>query len=316
MNNRTPAAAEPAPAGHPIAVVAERTGLSRDVLRVWERRYAAVAPARSAGGQRLYSDEQVARFRLLAAATGHGRSISQVAGLTDDELARMVADDELARPARPNHDGARAETLDHAMALTEALDGSGLSRTLRRAIARHGFPFFLEEIVPALMQRVGDEWHASRLTIAHEHLASAAVLAIILEGLHVIPETPGAPRLVVATPSGAQHALGAALAAVAAALDGWTVVHLGADVPAADVATAAATTEAHAVAMSVVYAEDAGGTERELRAMRAALPARVPLIIGGAAVGAMAALKADAGVIACATIAELRAVLAREMVAA
>ena len=126
MNNRTPAAAEPAPAGHPIAVVAERTGLSRDVLRVWERRYAAVAPARSAGGQRLYSDEQVARFRLLAAATGHGRSISQVAGLTDDELARMVADDELARPARPNHDGARAETLDHAMALTEALDGSGL----------------------------------------------------------------------------------------------------------------------------------------------------------------------------------------------
>ncbi|PKL92294.1 MAG: transcriptional regulator, partial [Gemmatimonadetes bacterium HGW-Gemmatimonadetes-1] len=62
-----------------MALVAERTGLSRDVLRAWERRYGAVSPARSDGGQRLYSDEDIERFRLLAAATQHGRTISLVA---------------------------------------------------------------------------------------------------------------------------------------------------------------------------------------------------------------------------------------------
>jgi hypothetical protein len=70
------------------------------------------------------------------------------------------------------------------------------------------------------------------------------------------------------------------------------------------------------VALSVVYTEDTGDTERELRAVRAALPARVPLIIGGAAIEAMPTLKSDAGMIACASIAELRTVLAREMAAA
>jgi len=253
---------------------------------------------------------------LLAAAAKHGRGISQVARLSDDELVRMVAEDELARPISPARDDARAETVAEAMALAKALDGSGLDRTLRRSIARHGFPVFLEEIVPALMRQVGDAWQAKRLSIAHEHLASGAVLALILEGLHVIPEVPGAPRLVVATPSGARHALGAALAAVSAALDGWTVFHLGADVPAVDVAQAATATEAHAVAMSVVYAEDAAVTERELRAVRAALPVRVPLIIGGAAIDAMPRLRTEAGMVACDTIAELRTVLAREMAAA
>ena len=55
--------------GHPIAVVAERTGLSRDVIRAWERRYGVVEPSRTAGRQRSYSDAEIARLSLLAAAT-------------------------------------------------------------------------------------------------------------------------------------------------------------------------------------------------------------------------------------------------------
>lgn len=79
---------------HPIAVVAQRTGLSRDVLRVWERRYDAVSPSRSAGGQRLYSDANIERFRLLSAATEHGRSIGQVAALSNERLAALIDEDE------------------------------------------------------------------------------------------------------------------------------------------------------------------------------------------------------------------------------
>ena len=82
---------------HPIAVVTERTGLSQDVLRIWERRYRAVVPTRGPGGQRLYSDADIERLTLLHDATRAGRGISRVANLADDALAALVDEDVAAR---------------------------------------------------------------------------------------------------------------------------------------------------------------------------------------------------------------------------
>src|SRR5918992_6378453 len=82
---------------HPIGVVSERTGLSPDLLRVWERRYRAVEPSRATDGQRLYSDSDVERLRLLRLATLAGRSIRQVAQLATEELTQLVREDEAAR---------------------------------------------------------------------------------------------------------------------------------------------------------------------------------------------------------------------------
>ncbi|MBC8085981.1 MAG: MerR family transcriptional regulator [Phycisphaerae bacterium] len=313
MNKRPKAPAEAA-GGHTISVVADRTGLSRDVLRVWERRYQAVDPQRTPGGQRLYSDEELARFQLLAAATRHGRSIGSVAGLSTGDLARIVASDVAARmEATP-----RADSIPNVVALevatvalehARALDASSLDRELRRAIGRYGLPMFLEAIVPALMRRVGDEWAAGRLAIPHEHLASGIVLGILLEAVRAIPETPGAPRLLVATPAGEQHVVGAALIAAAAALDGWSILFLGANVPAADLAMAA--NGARAVALSIVHAHDAPHTVREIQSLRAALPSGIPVIAGGTAAVRLQSAGDLSGVTVCADIAEARVVLAR-----
>ncbi len=300
---------------HPIAVVAERTGLSRDVLRVWERRYAAVEPTRSTGGQRLYSDQQVNRFRLLASVTRAGRSIRTVAGLPTAELERLAAEDLAQRPAADSSiegdASAHSQRVEAALEHARSLDGSSLDRELRRSIALFGVPRFLDDIVPTLMHRVGDEWQAGRLSIAHEHLASAAVLAIIFETMRAVPESPGARRLLVTTPSGERHAVGAALAAASAALNGWTVNYLGVDVPAADIAAAAATSSASAVAVSIVHAGDQESVVRELQAVRAALPARVPLLAGGAAAVRMADSIAMDGLVVCGSVAEMRHALQR-----
>src|SRR5215218_6409458 len=81
---------------HPIGVVAERTGLTPDVLRVWERRYSVVEPSRSAGGQRVYSDADIERLSLLHRATRGGHNISQVATLSQEKLQDLVRDVESA----------------------------------------------------------------------------------------------------------------------------------------------------------------------------------------------------------------------------
>ncbi len=314
MNTHPEVGSDDTRAGHPISVVAARTGLSRDVLRVWERRYGVVNPMRTSGGQRIYTDEHVHRFQLLAAATRHGRNIGLVAKLGDAELSRLVAEDDAALPEAGLNDGRSASRIvDTAMDAIIALDAPTLDTLLRRIVARGGVPWFLEHVVSALMRTVGDGWATGRLTTANEHLASAAVIAIVLETIRAVPSAPFAPRMLVATPSGERHAVGAALAAAAASVDGWSIVYLGADVPNADIAAAAAATDARAVALSIVYVEDHAKIVAEVRGLRQKLDAGIPLLIGGAGVAGIARDVRAPGVTVCESIAELRAHLARGM---
>src|SRR5687768_6120134 len=266
---------------HPIAVVSERTGLSQDVLRIWERRYLAVTPTRGAGGHRLYSDDDVARLRLLHAATAAGRNIGQIARLPSDELSRLVDEDTAARLTRTGAVAAREErpparasvdVIDQALAATARLDAGELEHVLRRAVAQRGVTAFIEDVASPLLRRLGDDWHAGRSTIAHEHLASSTVHDIVTEAMRSLGRRSGAPTVLVATPTGERHAIGAALVGAAAAAEGWRVLHLGADLPAKEIAAAAIAAHVRVVAVSITYVRDGSETVDELRALRALLP--------------------------------------------
>ncbi|HEX2716792.1 MAG TPA: cobalamin-dependent protein [Gemmatimonadaceae bacterium] len=298
---------------HPIAVVAERTGLSPDVLRVWERRYGAVHPTRTAGGERLYSDADIHRLRLLHSATSGRRRIATVAALTDAELAKLVAADTVevaARPARRDDEPSEAAkaAVDAAMGHVRDLDAAGLDAVLRQAALRVGIFPFLETVAAPLLARIGDEWHSGTLSVAEEHLASAVVEHLALEMTRAGAHGDG-PRLLIATPAGARHVVGAALVGAAAAAEGWDVVFLGGDVPAADIGLAAESSRADAVALSVVYAERLPDLVAELRTVRARVPRHIPLLVGGRAVNEVAAELEAEGISVGSTFADLRDLL-------
>jgi DNA-binding transcriptional MerR regulator/methylmalonyl-CoA mutase cobalamin-binding subunit len=270
---------------HPISVVAERTGLTADLLRMWERRYGVVAPARDEGGRRLYSDADIERLRLLVQATGAGRSVGQLVALSPRELQELVRGDEAARwtavrPPAPAA-GGEEEYVTRALAWTRELDAAGLESELRRAAALLGWTQFLEGVIAPLFRAVGDAWHAGELGIAHEHLASGVARPLLAQLRASLPAAVEAPVVVVGTPVGEPHEIGALLVAGVAAGEGWRVVYLGPDVPAAELARAARDTGARAVALSSVYAAEAEEIARELRAVRAALSAGVVLLVGG-----------------------------------
>src|SRR5688572_8753250 len=312
-------AADPTPR-HPIAVVSERTGLSPDVLRVWERRYRAVEPSRGPGGHRTYSDADIARLRLLHAATSAGRSIGHVATLPVEELERLVHEDRAARADRIDATGrgagsgsdasrAAAEVLAHATNATARLDATELQHVLRRAVAQLGVNAFIEDVVSPFLRQVGDDWHAGRLTIAQEHLASTTIHDIVAEAMRALVPPNGAPTVLVSTPAGERHVIGAALVAATAATAGWRVLYLGADLPASEVATAARSADARVVAMSATYLSDRRRTLDELRALRALLPPHVSLVVGGAGAATIASGLEEAGVRVGATLAHLREAL-------
>ena len=129
MNDSTPR--------HPIRVVAQRTGLTPATLRAWERRYDVVSPGRSEGGQRLYSDRDVARLALLRELTAVGRSISMVAALPDNDAIALLEEDRATRVASPPLDPASSRDagmwVERSFRQALAFDGEGLEGTLRRA---------------------------------------------------------------------------------------------------------------------------------------------------------------------------------------
>lgn len=278
---------EPEVGRHPIGVVAERTGLSPDLLRVWERRYRAVEPSRATDGQRLYSDADVERLRLLRLATQAGRSIRQVAQMGTAELTQLVREDESARQRAVRWEeraipASVAEDVERALELARTVDAVGLESLLRRTAAALGVPIFLDGLVAPLLRRMGEEGEAGRLAAAQEHLATA-IIQRVLEGIiHFLVAPHGAPNLLLATLSGDQHKMGMLLAATAAAAEGWRVTSLGPDLPAEEIATAAVAAGARVVGVSIARRAERERVLAGLRTLRTRLPASVPLLASGA----------------------------------
>lgn len=270
---------------HPIGVVSERTGLTPDVLRVWERRYRVVEPKRSAGGQRLYSDADIERLSLLNRATRGGHGISHVAALDVARLDELVGEIESIAPPPPatRLSPTQAQsTVAEAMGLTTRLDPVRLETLLRRSVTRHGIVAFLDSIAAPFLKAVGDAWHDGKLSVAHEHLATAVVQRIVTETTPLLTATDGNPAILIATLEGERHASGALMAAATAATDGWHVIYLGADLPTRDIVDTARRAEVRAVGISIVVADRKARMAAELREMESALGDGITLLVGGA----------------------------------
>ncbi len=267
-----------------MRVVSQRTGLSPDLLRAWEKRYGAVSPSRSAGGQRHYADADVERLQLLVRATRAGRQIGQVAGLPNEELVALIeSDDRAARlNAAPATDGPAVETfLSNALIAVESFDGQRLEATLRSAALRLPSDEVLDQVIGPLLFTIGSLWHQGLLLPANEHLATTTIRRVLGWMSDLSAPGPEAPVVVVGTLANQVHELGAMLAATTASGDGWRVIYLGANLPADELARAARYAKADALALSIVYPTDDAALPDELRRLRTNLPAHTGLVVGG-----------------------------------
>lgn len=277
---------------HAIQAVVQRTGLSAHVIRIWEKRYSAVVPERTGTNRRLYSDEQVERLGLLRQLTQAGQSIGAIATLPLERL-RQIGADTLGPAAVPPARSA-STVADPAAALLEAgivavraLDAAALAATMRQAELLLGAQGMLQRFAAPLAQTLGELWRVGTITAAHEHFATAVLRVHLARAVGDFAARADAPVLVVATPAGQLHELGALLAAAAAANLGWNVVYLGASLPAAEIAGAAVQRKARAVALSLVYPHDDPALPPALELLRELLPASTALLVGGRAVRAL-----------------------------
>ena len=272
-----------------IKVVARRTGLSAHLIRIWEKRYGAVEPERTETNRRLYSDEQIERLSLLRDITQNGHSIGHVAKLPTEKLRELSKHSHATkgRASRGLTAAPAASTfLDQCVAAVQSLDARALEETLKRAATELGAQGLLQRVVAPLVQNLGDLWREGTITAAHEHFASGVIRIFLGHAAKPFGGTDSAPVLVVTTPAGQIHELGALLVGAAAANLGWHVTYLGASLPAAEIAGAVRQNRARAVALSLVYPEDDQRLDGELTRLRESLPPEVTLFVGGRAMPA------------------------------
>lgn len=273
------------PSSFSIQTAAERTGLTPHVIRAWERRYRAIEPQRSAGKQRLYSEEEIERLAMLSRAVRGGHSIGKIAAIPMTELRALIANQPaMARAAKgrlPDDPGSafRAD----ALAATTGFDGPALEKALRRALLALGNQGLLRLAIGPLAHEVGERWRAGELTAAHEHFFTASVKVFLGDLIRQFATPLNAPRIIVSTPTGQLHELGAVMAAATAANLGWRSIYLGPSLPAHEIAGAALRNEAAAVALSIVYPEDDPNLASELADLARLLPADTRILAGGRA---------------------------------
>jgi len=273
----------------PLRTVAAMTGLTPDLIRAWEKRYAVVAPIRGARGARLYSAADIGHLRLLAQVVGAGRAIGDVAALNAAELETLAKP---CGPAGQTHEGgalptSRANAVERILERLRDFDHAAVARLLGDAVVGLGTQRFVREVAEPLVHQVGARWAAGELSIAEEHLLTGT-LRNLLAGLLRERVRAGRPVL-LATPAGERHELGVLLVALLAVEAGANVVYLGVDLPAPDIVAAATRARASVVGLSLVAADNRARAVRAVEAINRGLPADVELWLGGADAGHVAA---------------------------
>jgi MerR family transcriptional regulator, light-induced transcriptional regulator len=266
-----------------IAAVERDTGINKETLRVWERRYGFPAPARDAAGERLYGAEQVQRLRLIKRLLDAGHRPGRVVAAPPETL------DALARPLplpalAPSQAAAapRAPEVDACVALLLAHEVEGLRRALSQAVLRRGLAACITQVFAPLTARIGELWMSGEVQVFEEHIYSESMQLVLRQAIQALPSAAGAgPRVLLTTVPGETHALGLLMAEALLTLEGAACLSLGVQTPLAQLPPAAAAHRADVVALSFSGFLAHRAVHEGLAAVREHLPPRIEVWAGG-----------------------------------
>lgn len=272
-----------------IGALSRATRIPVETLRTWERRYGSPLPVRKPSGHRLYTAESVGQLRRVARLLTQGHRPGEILSLPVRALDALLA---LGEPARDRADASSvpevhaAEGLERSIAAmlqaTMELDRGPLMRELSANWVRLGPLSFLQNLGGPFMIEVGRAWQEGSLEIRHEHLASACLSDFLREVREPYDRDASGPRVAAALLPGDAHDGGLLMACAILAIHGCRVVYLGADTPIQQIASAATTVNAEAVAISISAATSRARSGEAVVGLRALIPHPVPLWVGGA----------------------------------
>ena len=230
-----------------INQVAKMTGLSKENLRVWEKRYRLISPQRGSNRYRLYSEEDVNLLKYLTSEIKLGQSIGELASLGRDEI--------LDRMRREAAQAPKTEILEHDPLIRElenyvlAMDRTAFEKRLNEIIAILPFEEVFRRVLVPLQIRIGELWFEEKIGVAVEHYVTTQVKQKLFAVMNMLSPKSG-PRVVIACPPWELHEIGAQMVAYHCSNFGCQPILLGANLPLEDLIHFSTTTQPEALILS------------------------------------------------------------------
>ncbi len=229
-----------------ISAVERDTGLSKDTLRMWERRYQFPQPGRDLHGERVYPIGQVEKLRTIKRLMDNGHRPGKLVSCSIEELQQVytgIAANQTQERATPDH-------LRALLNLIKSHRVHELRQQLSKSLMRQGLHRFLTDTVTPLNVHVGEAWMSGQFEIFEEHLYTETLQGLLRTAISAMPDAGQPPLIMMTTLPTEQHNLGLLMAEAIFAMEGATCISLGTQTPVRDIALAAAAHKVDVVAVS------------------------------------------------------------------
>ncbi len=256
-----------------IGTLSERTGVSADVLRAWERRYGLLSPRRTEGNFRLYGDADLARVRLMTELLA--------TGLTAGEAARQVlqSDGPPGEETSPGTGDIPLEAVKRELhRALRTFDEGAIGNAIDRVLATVDLDTGIRDVFLPALAGIGADWEAGALPVAQEHF-SVGILRARLLGLARGWDMGVGPRALLACPPGEEHDTSLVMFGLALRRRGWRVTFLGANTPVEDLLATQRQIDAQFTVLFAVNWDH----HRDLVPLLAAIPNHAIALAGAAA---------------------------------
>ncbi len=259
----------------PINAVERETGVTKELLRMWERRYNFPAPQRDAQGDRVYPVDQVAKLRLVRRLIDAGYRPSKLMSLSSDDLEHMLKSQTQAR-----HE-VSPEFETELLAVIKTSNSNEIQDYLAHQMVTMGLERFVLDFLQHANGLIGDSWSRGVIEVHEEHLFMELVQKIMRQAIANLRAVNRPPRILLTTPPTETHTQGILMVESLLRLDNADAVCYGAQMSVRDIAQAVQRHKMNIVALSFSAAYPTTQAIEFLEDLRFKLPLNIDIWAGG-----------------------------------
>ncbi len=262
-----------------IGAVERDSGIARDTLRIWERRYGFPEPLRNDRGERMYPEGQLRRLQRIRRLLDQGLRPGKVVVLDDAGLELLETE---LYPDETTND-----SIEHILTILQSSDASELEETLSQIYQQQGMEAFITETVIPLLYTVGERWAKGKLQIFEEHLMSEVLTRFLNTEISELQKNTRKPHVLLATLPGEEHTLGLLMFSALLSARNVNVTNLGGEVPLDQIVLAVDRLNADVLGLTFSGAYQYENIRSNMIELRDSIPENVDLWLGGEGVKRM-----------------------------
>lgn len=212
-----------------ISDLEQLSGIHVHTIRIWERRYNALEPMRSAGNTRFYDDSQLRRLLNIVGLSQSGLKISQVCALSETEMDNLLKQEmELTISDDSHFEYYISQLLSYGLVYNEYK----FDQLLSRCIHEHGMVISYKQVIYPLLIRLGLMWRRDNICPAQEHFLSNLIRQKLFTAINSLPvQAKSDSSWLLFLPEDEDHDIGLLFANYILKAAGQRVIYLGGRVP-------------------------------------------------------------------------------------